>query len=398
MAIQIIQGRPKDATAAQKLAGGIDKGLETIQNHLQGKKEKDQFKKQQEAITALTGLDVSDINNPKVLEKVVEGWYKNKTKEDLQKKKLDYLSETFGKEDTNNLSDEEKLQGPNELDEEGATLQKEPSRKGLDVANISPEKLAKTASVDPNIARSLQHSQDIAIREKREGIKAKQEKTENLRKETLPIRMEISNRAEQARRGIENKEELLRLIDTGNLNDPTFAQIMDSLPLGLGKRFLSEETAEYKGALVQGYGDLRNIFSGATRVKELDILENKLADIYLTDAQKKSIIKSMTKSLQADIVREEAAAELEDKPLSALQFRKQVDKLTKPRLDALFNRIIDEQNAIIKDAENMKKIPLNLNDPEHLKIIDQFLDQAPGTGKQKENNAIKAAKKAGYTW
>ncbi len=244
----------------------------------------------------------------------------------------------------------------------------------------------------------MQHSQDIAIREKREGIKAKQEKTENLRKETLPIRMEISNRAEQARRGIENKEELLRLIDTGNLNDPTFAQIMDSLPLGLGKRFLSEETAEYKGALVQGYGDLRNIFSGATRVKELDILENKLADIYLTDAQKKSIIKSMTKSLQADIVREEAAAELEDKPLSALQFRKQVDKLTKPRLDALFNRIIDEQNAIIKDAENMKKIPLNLNDPEHLKIIDQFLDQAPGTGKQKENNAIKAAKKAGYTW
>ena len=201
MAIQIIQGRPKNATAAQKLAGGIDKGLETIQNHLQGKKEKDQFKKQQEAITALTGLDVSDINNPKVLEKVVEGWYKNKTKEDLQKKKLDYLNETFGNEDANNLSDEEKLQGPNELDEEGATLQKEPSRKGLDVANISPEKLAKTASVDPNIARSLQHSQDIAIREKREGIKAKQEKTENLRKETLPIRMEISNRAEQARRG-----------------------------------------------------------------------------------------------------------------------------------------------------------------------------------------------------
>ena len=398
MAIQIIQGRPKDATAAQKLAGGIDKGLETIEKHLKGKEEKELFKKQQVAISQLIGEDVSHIKDPKILQKVVEGWYKNKTKEDLQKKKLDYLSETFGKEDTNNLSDEEKLQGPNELDEEGATLQKEPSRKGLDVANISPEKLAKTASVDPNIARSLQHSQDIAIREKREGIKAKQEKTENLRKETLPIRMEISNRAEQARRGIENKEELLRLIDTGNLNDPTFAQIMDSLPLGLGKRFLSEETAEYKGALVQGYGDLRNIFSGATRVKELDILENKLADIYLTDAQKKSIIKSMTKSLQADIVREEAAAELEDKPLSALQFRKQVDKLTKPRLDALFNRIIDEQNAIIKDAENMKKIPLNLNDPEHLKIIDQFLDQAPGTGKQKENNAIKAAKKAGYTW
>lgn len=398
MAIQIIQGRPKDATAAQKLAGGIDKGLETIEKHLKGKEEKDKFKKQQKAITALTGLDVSDINNPKVLEKVVEGWYKNKTKEDLQKKKLDYLNETFGKEDTNNLSDEEKLQGPNELDEEGATLQKEPSRKGLDVANISPEKLAKTASVDPNIARSLQHSQDIAIREKREGIKAKQEKIENLRKETLPIRMEISNRAEQARRSLESKEELLRLIDTGNLNDPTFAQIMDSLPLGLGKRFLSEETAEYKGALVQGYGDLRNIFSGATRVKELDILENKLADIYLTDAQKKSIIKSMTKSLQADIVREEAAAELEDKPLSALQFRKQVDKLAKPRLDALFNRIIDEQNAIIKDSENMKKTPLNLKDPEHVKIIDQFLNQAPGTGKQKENNAIKAAKKAGYTW
>jgi hypothetical protein len=88
MAIQIIQGRPKDATAAQKLAGGIDKGLETIKNHLQGKEEKDLFKKQQEAISQLIGEDVSHIKDPKILEHMVHDWYQEKTKEFQLEKKL----------------------------------------------------------------------------------------------------------------------------------------------------------------------------------------------------------------------------------------------------------------------------------------------------------------------
>lgn len=262
----------------------------------------------------------------------------------------------------------------------------------LDPEKFSDEEIAQVTIIDPNLGKSLQHSKDVALRERREEMKSKEKKIENLRKETLPIRQEIFERADTARRGIENKQKQLQLIDTGNINDPTYATLLESLPLHFGQRFLSPETVEYKAGLVQGYGDLKNIFSGATRVKEVEILEQKIADLYLTDQQKKSILRSAIDTQKADLIREEAASELEDRPLSLLQYRKEVEKLAKPKLDSLFNKIIDAQKSIIKDAENRKNIPLSDSDPEDQQIIDQILDEAGGDWRKAE----KIAKKKGY--
>ncbi len=101
--------------------------------------------------------------------------------------------------------------------------------------------------------------------------------TREMRKETLPLRQEIINSANLARESIRNKSHLVEIIDKGNLDDPTWAIIAENLPFNLGKRLLSNDTVEYKGGLVDEFGDLKNIFKGATRVKEVEIYENKLA-------------------------------------------------------------------------------------------------------------------------
>lgn len=214
------------------------------------------------------------------------------------------------------------------------------------------------------------------------------------RKETATLKKEIVDRADAARAGIQSKESLMELIDTGNLDDPTWAAIASNLPFDLGQRLLSPETVEYRAGLVEEFKDLKNIFKGQTRTAELDILQKKLADIYLTDQQKKSVLKSRMNALQADILQEEAAQEVEDKypNLGILQFKKKMNKLVKEKMDRVFDRIIDEHNFIFKQAETRKNIPLNPNDSEDVQILTQILKEAGGDKKK----ARKLATSRGY--
>jgi len=224
--------------------------------------------------------------------------------------------------------------------------------------------------------------------------KGKESKEAEIRKEVFPIKKEISDKAQSARLGIENKEKLLNLIDTGNLADPTFATIAKNLPFDLGKRLLSPETIEYRSGLIEEFGDLRRLFAGQTRVKEIELLEEKIADIYLTDQQKKSVLKSRMDALKADIIREDAAQEVDEKypDIGIFQFRKKVEEIAKPKLNALFNKILDDQKSIIKSAENKKRIPLDPTDPQDLEIADQILKEAGGD----RQKARKLAKEKGY--
>lgn len=227
--------------------------------------------------------------------------------------------------------------------------------------------------------------------------KTKEEQRRALRQETLPIRTKLAEKAMTARKGIQNKEQMMSLIETGNLNDPTFAALAESLPLNLGKRMLSPETVEYKAGLVEEFGDLRNIFQGQTRMKEIELLEAKVADIYLTDEQKKTILKSRINALKADIIFAEAASELENRDdLGVLQFNSELEKKAKPRMEALFNNILDEQKAVIDAAERRKnsKLPLDPDDPDDNQILIQILKEADGD----KMEARKIAKAKGYSF
>jgi len=218
----------------------------------------------------------------------------------------------------------------------------------------------------------------------------------DLKKERSPFINEIINRANASRESIRSKTHLLDIIDRNQLNDPTYAIFAESLPFNLGKRLLSDDTVEYKGGLVDEFSDLKNIFKGATRVKEVEIYENKLADLYLNDSQKKAILKSRINAAKVDIIREEAAAEIDEKypNIKALQFNKKVDELAQPKIDKLFNSIWEEHKSILDQAERKKEIPLDSNDPEDYKIMTQILIES-GNNTQK---AFENAKKKGYSF
>lgn len=408
--VQIIEENRKPSFM-DRLGAGIEaagqRGGQMIGERLASQQ---QMKKQQEMaqkLQKLTGMDLEGL--PPEIQ--MEAFKQSMQAQNLPNKFKQQYEAKYGAQrklldDLNILGNEEE-QRPSFEDEfvEPKTQKNIPIQKGK---LFSDKKIAQAALINPSLAQQMRASNEEVLREKRhhEGIDLKKsqkeheedlQKIENARKETLPIRMEIANRATAARKGIQNKNHLIDLINTGNIDDPTYATFLgELLPYNLGKRLLSNETVEYKAGLVDEFTDLRNIFQGQTRIKEIDILEDKLADLYLTDEQKKAVLKSRINALQTDLIREEAAEEVErDYPyLGALQFSKKVDEIANKKMEPLFNKILDEHKAIIQDAENKKKMKLNAQDPEDLKIVKQLL-QETGGDKQK---ARELAKKRGYNF
>lgn len=275
----------------------------------------------------------------------------------------------------------------------GITAQTIPEDIRNEIEKISNEN--KDASAEElqikmnNAGVPLVYSNPIIESRRRTGEQSRKELTES-RKETLPLRMKISDDANAAREGIRNKKEMLDLIKNKNLNDPTVALALESFPFNLGKRFLSNDTVAYKAQLIDEYKDLRKIFQGQTRVKELEILEKKLADVYLTDTQKKSIIDARIKSLDYDILKEQAAEEVErENPnIGLLEFNKKVNN----KLSDLSNEIIDANKRVIQEAEDRKKFPLDPSNPDDINILKSILIEAGGDKKK----ARKIAKSKGY--
>ena len=295
---------------------------------------------------------------------------------------------------------------------------------GLPGQAVPPEQAAKMDEIEKNnpnfTSEQLRSEMDrqgiypsyskprVEDRKKQEELNVKKTaKTQSdLSKEVGPLKQKIIERANAARESIANKENLMDLVDKGNLTDPTVAAFLDNLPFNMGKRFLSDDTIEYKGGLVDNFRDLKTIFNGPARVKEIEIMEQKIPDIYLSDSQKKQLLKSRIDVSKVDIAREEAAAEIEEEMpnVSALQFNLELEKRTKEKMDAIGKFVIGEQRAVIDAAERMKSLPLNINDPDQKQIIQQIVLEAnPGADVTKLTDAqikksSELAKKKGYHW
>lgn len=408
--VQILPAGRQKQTFAQKLNQGIGVGLEKGQQLYEKHEEKQLFEKENKAIKDAYGIDLSGIKDPKTRQSIITEELKGKRKGKEREEQLDLLKQFYNKENTPSIGDQlgegEPEQKP--IPQENAPPEpKKPKPLEKGRKKWSDEEIAIAQVYNPGQAKIMQSQNDITIREEREEVKAKgklekeernieHERVENLRKETLPFRQEIAQRAEAAQRAKESYEEQKALIDSGKLDDPSYAALLENLPFKIGQRFLSPETSEYKGALVQNFNILKNLFAGATRVKELDIVEDKIAGIYLTDTQKKAVIKSLQRAADLDIIKAEAALEIdqEKKPMGILEYQQELNKRTKQKQSALFDRVLDEQEAIIKDAENAKKMPLNWANPEHKEIMTQIYNEAGKNIKK----AREMAQEKGYTW
>lgn len=268
-------------------------------------------------------------------------------------------------------------------EEPSEDLAEEPPTKPKGKKKLSRAARLAIAQEYPGAARFLQHEEDIDQREK-----------QRVAAETAPMKSDIVQKANNARKGIQNKKNMIDIIKRGNIDDPTWAAVAEIIPANLGKRLLSPDTVTYKAAMVDEFADLRNIFQGQTRVKEIEILENKMADLYLTDEQKMGVLSARIDALKADVVREEAAAEIDSEypGLGLFEFNKKVANRTNEKMDAVAKDVIDQVKYVIDRAENRKNMPLDADNPEDAQIIDQLLEEAGGS----EDRAIELAKKKGY--
>lgn len=370
-----------------------DTGKELFQNRLQGELLADQEQHQKRETEALEKMGLGDLSKlPPELKKIAFAEIqKGIQKQTLQNQREQYANQIISKgQEGTNPSQQIQQQPVN-----NATSQENFPEKGLPYTN---EEIIKATVADPSgrLAQQMRAQNEIIEKRNLENRKLKERKGESVRNETLPYKLDISQKADAAKQGIRNKEGLLDIIKKGDIDDPTYATIADIIPFNLGQRLLSNDTVEYRSGLIDEYKDLRNIFQGQTRVKEIELLEKKIPDLYLTNSQKETILKSRINALQADVIREEVASEMEEEGLNLpiLQYKKELNRRLQPRITALSDRIIDENNAVIKDAENRKKIPLRADDPEGQEIIDQILKEVGGDPKK----AAQRAKKLGYTF
>jgi len=409
--VQVIgQGRVKPPSSSQRLGMALSKGAGLLSEHFL---EKHNNEKENEAAKRL-GIDITDIREPETRKALLLQGLKMQSEGEKAGSKLlsnrnmlSNLEETRGLTPgslsayENDPSMAERVSRPSKETKKPLGEKEVPADISMKIrkviadnpkANADELRLAMDESgIPPSYSNPYTENRR---RTEEQGSKNTEDKARALRQETLPIRKQLAEKALAASKGIQNKEQLIDLIDKGDINDPTFAALAESLPLNLGKRLLSKDTTEYKAGLVEEFGDLRNIFQGQTRIKEIELLENKIADIYLTDEQKKAVLRSRINALKADMIRAEAAEELENRPdLGVLQFNSEVEKRAKPRLDALFNQILDEQKSILQNAENRKNVPLDPSDPEDRKIMEQIKKEAGGD----KAKAKAIAKKKGYT-
>lgn len=395
---------------SKAFAAGTGELATGISNHLVGK---EHVNKENETVKRLTGQDISGISDPKMREKYFELAINAQQKKlDLSEKTAENAKKVRGIEKQYGLEEGSLSEFENDpsLAARVGKPQKEP---GGVTAQPVPKHIAaakrKVLEENPNATASqlevefdeagvppIHYHGEIESRRRAEeqGARSKESREASIRAETAKIKEEIVNRANSARKGIKNKQNLLNLIKTGNINDPTWATLASEFPLNLGKRLLSNETVQYKAGLVDEFTDLRNIFQGQTRIKEIDILEDKMADIYLTDEQKEAVLKSRIDSLQADVIREEAALEVERQfpNIGILEFNKKVDELSHEKMKNLFDKILDEHKFVIEQAEKRKNIPLDKYNPEDKQIMDQIMIEAGEDPKK----AFELAKKKGY--
>lgn len=260
---------------------------------------------------------------------------------------------------------------PGQPSQPGEIKQKE----GFDPLNIPDETIAKLASVNPAVSRELRAAKDAA-----------EAKKQDLRKETLPLRKEIADKAKFSRQAIENKKAALKLLETGKIDDPLTVGLAEYLPGAIKGKILSPETQLYKAGLFEEFGVLKNMFPGAIRVKEIELLEDKLATLDKSHEAKRAILENGIKKAERDIIIAEAARKVdkENPGLSYLDYEEKVAEKAKPQLEKLFDEIVEGYNKIYFEFAPNKNNFVDQNGQEYRNVpkeeLKQLFDEAKAQG------------------
>lgn len=369
--VQILEANPtKRPSFLDSLFGGMARGVEpAAESYFQNKAAQSKTALQNETLKKAGFGDL--IGLP---EKVQQAVITEKLKGQRKQEELSQLNEALGFN-----------QGKTRTKSIGEQLVKgEPTEE--ESRFYTPEQKALIAQIKPAVERSLSHSEDVERRE--ETAKRQMEQKENLerRKETLPLRKEYADKAKFAKQAIENKKGSLALLKTGKVDDPFVVEMTKFLPGAIGNKLLSPETNIYRAGLFDEFGVLRSMFPGSTRVKEIELLEDKLATLDKSQEAKEELLETGIIKSERDIILAKAARQVEKENPNAtyLELEEEVQNRAQPELEKLFNRLMDKYEDIyIKHAS-----PTTV-------YVDQFGKEYKVDDKSKLKNFLQQAKSKG---
>lgn len=209
--------------AVGKVPGKGQQFSEMIGQGLQAYAQQEQQQKQAQKLQQLTGMDLSGLP-PEMQAAAFQEVMKAKGKEGLLQQKQSMFEKLFGGANhgaSQNMGGQ--LRGEqNSQEMQGRQMGQQGQQQQFDAANIPDEAIAQASMFDPNLARSLQHAKDVALREQREGQKAERKEFEGERKYHTEFSKDAQKEADQLRTAIPKKEYALNFarnaIETGNLD------------------------------------------------------------------------------------------------------------------------------------------------------------------------------------
>lgn len=368
--VQIIQERKKPSFS-ERLNAGISRGLDIGEQLMQQQKAEKQMQQENEQLKKLTGVDFSGIRDPKLRQQITGELLQQQGKQANLNQKEQFINKILGTQS----QQREPIQ-------EDISYQQQ----GFNPLDISDADIARATSMDPNLGRSLRDAKDAAIKENREQKKSEEAKVIASKKETLPLRKEFADKAKYARQGIENKKLALNLLKKGKIDDPLVVQIASYLPGALGNKLLSSDTQLYKAGLFDEFGVLKSMFPGAIRVKEIELLEDKLATLDKNDEAKAKILENGMKKLERDVILSKAArqVEKENPQASLLDFESLVAEKAQPELNKLYQEIVDDYDKIYLEYAPSKSSYVDQHGEEYTNVpkskLKEFFEEAKSQG------------------
>lgn len=180
------QPSPKGASFSKKFSNAVGAGLEQGGRMMEAHQQKQQMAQSDDAIAQKFGIDVRGLE-PEAKKLIMQAHLQGANQQQLEgikqqfksqqnQQKQDFLSQLFGGNQPQGQQGGMGQQLASDGQESGMQGQRgQQGQQGqkFDASKITDEDIARASVIDPNLARSLGHAKDVALREKSEEKKLK---------------------------------------------------------------------------------------------------------------------------------------------------------------------------------------------------------------------------------
>ena len=253
---------------------------------------------------------------------------------------------------------------------EGA-YQQSPQEVQYPEQKAQPEELVKEQITEPSgekISIQKEIAKPKSLFEDKEAKKQSHEEQKLINKEVHSYIKDIRAKGKGAKENDIRLRRMDKLIESGNLNNPTFVSLLRSLKHGIGGYIgldltgtLSPETQEFDKLSNDFVKNIKDIFGSRITDQDLKSFMATVPQSTQTNAGKRAVINNLKLFNEAAQIREQAANRLlkkyGNKP--PLDFEEQVENLVKPELDEIAKRFesgINKGEKIARDRSLIQDV------------------------------------------